>query len=87
MRKMNNLKYFTASWCGPCRFFKPTIEELIEEGENIEIIDIDENQSLSSEYQIMSVPTLVFENNGSTYARSSGAMPKEQVKQILAHSS
>ena len=82
---MNKLKYFTASWCGPCRFFKPVIKELIKEGENIEIIDIDSNQSESQNYQIMSVPTLVFENQGQVYARTSGVVPKEQVKQILTH--
>ena len=80
---MNSLKYFTASWCGPCKFFKPTIQELKDEGENIDIIDIDENQSLASDYEIMSVPTLVFERSGKTYARTSGAIAKSEIKKAL----
>jgi thioredoxin 1 len=80
---VNNLKYFTAAWCGPCRSFKPTIEELKSEGENIDIIDIDDNRSLASEYEIMSVPTLVFERSGKIYARTSGGLPKSEIKKAL----
>lgn len=81
----NKLKYFTASWCGPCKFFKPTIKELIKEGENIEIVDIDDNPRESKDYKVMGVPTLVFENSGETYARTTGIIPKDQIKEILAH--
>ena len=40
---MKKAKYFTASWCGPCKSFKPIIKELIAEGLPIEIVDIDTN--------------------------------------------
>lgn len=82
---MNKLKYFTASWCGPCKFFKPVIKELISEGANIEILDIDENQTLAREYQIMGVPTLVYERNGEVYARNTGLTPKSDIKAMLDH--
>ena len=36
---MKTAKYFSASWCGPCRTFKPVVNELISEGHNIEIVD------------------------------------------------
>lgn len=80
---MNKLKYFTAKWCGPCRMFKPHIEKMKKEGSNIEIIDIDENQQESRNYQVMSVPTLVFERNGETYARTSGVIDPNKVKEVL----
>jgi thioredoxin 1 len=80
---VNKLKYFTAKWCGPCKMFKPYIEAMKKEGENIEIIDIDENQSEAQSYQVMSVPTLVFERNGSTYARTSGITDPQKVKDVL----
>lgn len=83
---MNKLKYFTASWCGPCRFFRPTIEELKDEGKNIEIIDIDEDRLESQKYEVMSVPTLVFERStGEIYARTSGVIPKDTVVEALNH--
>ena len=31
--------YFTASWCGPCKMVKPTINKLIKEDFDIEVID------------------------------------------------
>ena len=61
---MKNAKYFTASWCGPCKAFKPIIQELIAEGNSIEIIDIDSNESLARELNIRSVPTTVIFSEG-----------------------
>ena len=39
---MKTAKYFTATWCGPCKMFKPLAMELKEEGYSIDIIDMDE---------------------------------------------
>ena len=80
---MKQLKYFTASWCGPCRFFKPYIIELIRDGENIEMIDIDANPEQSQKYQIMSVPTLIFEEDGEIFAKRNGAMDPSEMKALL----
>jgi thiol-disulfide isomerase/thioredoxin len=89
---MNKLKYFTASWCGPCKVFKPVINDLKEEGYCIDVIDIDSNASLVSNYEVMSVPHLVFEKEceqdspkscTEIYARFSGATTKENIKSLL----
>tara|TARA_Y100001938_G_C7978654_1_gene373175 strand:- start:367 stop:645 length:279 start_codon:yes stop_codon:yes gene_type:complete len=90
---VNKLKYFTASWCGPCKVFKPVINDLKEEGYNIDIIDIDSNMSLTSDYEVMSVPHLVFEKecdleasdpcDSEIYARVSGPTSKENIKSLL----
>ena len=81
---MKIAKYFTATWCGPCKAFKPIILELISEGYNITIHDIDENQELASKYGVRSVPTTVIEENGVEVDRFVGALPKETVKNKLA---
>ena len=80
---MKTAKYFTATWCGPCKTFKPIILELISEGYNITIHDIDENQELASKYGVRSVPTTVIEENGVEVDRFVGALPKETVKEKL----
>ena len=81
---MKTAKYFTATRCGPCKAFKPIILELISEGYNITIHDIDENQELASKYGVRSVPTTVIEENGVEVDRFVGALPKETVKNKLS---
>ena len=81
---MKTAKYFTATWCGPCKAFKPIILELISEGYNITIHDVDENQELASKHGVRSIPTTVIEENGVEEDRFVGALPKETVKNKLS---
>ena len=78
------MKYFSAVWCGPCKAFKPIMNEIAGEGYSIEFIDVDQEQSLSSQYRVSSVPTTVIEENGVEVDRFVGALPKETVKNKLA---
>ena len=80
---MKTAKYFTATWCGPCKAFKPIILELISEGYNITIHDVDQEQSLSSQYRVRSIPTMVIDENGVEVDRFVGALPKQSVIQKL----
>ena len=80
---MKTAKYFTATWCGPCKTFKPIVIELKEEGYSIEIIDLDEQQDIAIKYRISSAPTMIIEENGIEVDRFIGALPKKQVIQKL----
>ena len=80
---MKTAKYFTATWCGPCKSFKPIILELISEGYNITIHDVDENQELASKHGVRSIPTTVIEENGVEVDRFVGALSKQQAIQRL----
>ena len=51
--------YFSAAWCPPCKMMKPMIKELVEDGFNIDKVDVDENRELSGEFQVRSIPTMV----------------------------
>ena len=78
---------FFAEWCGPCKMMKPVLEELKKKmGNKIIIlkIDIDTNISLSSEYRIQSVPTLVLWKQGEIIWRQSGALSLNELEQILS---
>ena len=77
---------FFAEWCGPCKMMKPVLEKLKKKmGNKIIIlkIDIDKNISLSSEYRVQSVPTLVLWKQGEIIWRQSGALSLNELEQIL----
>ena len=75
---MKTAKYFSATWCGPCKVFKPVMNEIAGEGYHVEFIDIDSLSDLAEKYNIRSVPTVVIEQGGKEINRFVGALPKQQ---------
>ena len=57
---------FWASWCGPCKSLSPIIDEISAEHPEIKVckVNIDEEQELASQFDIMSVPTLLVIKDG-----------------------
>mgnify|MGYP001199841204 CR=1 FL=1 len=76
---MKTIKYFTATWCGPCKAFKPIMNEVAGEGHSVEFIDVDEQQNIAVQYGVRSVPTVVIEENGNEVDRFIGALPKQTI--------
>ena len=81
---MKTAKYFSATWCGPCKMFKPVVNELIADGHNIEIIDVDDNQQLAQKYQIQSIPAIIFEEDGQIVDSVLGATSKDDLIKRLS---
>jgi thioredoxin 1 len=81
---MKVAKYFSATWCGPCKQFKPIMQELSNEGYNIEFIDGDENRDLAIKYNIRSIPTTVIEEEGKEINRLLGVKSKEEIIEELS---
>ena len=83
---------FWATWCGPCVAMSPIIDELATEYEGQVIIgkyNVDEEGDLSSQYRIMSIPTILFFKNGEkTSIRLAGSQPRAtveaKIKELLA---
>lgn len=74
---------FWAPWCGPCRIVGPIVEELAEEFEGklkVGKVNVDENQNVSSQYGIMSIPSLMIFKNGQPVKTMIGAQSKENLK-------
>ena len=80
---MKTMKYFTATWCGPCQSFKPVMNEIASEGYSIEFIDVDQEQNKATKYGVRSVPTVVIEENGIEVDRFIGSIPKQTVLEKL----
>lgn len=78
---MKQILYFSATWCGPCKMYAPTINEAAS-SINIQKIDVDQNQQLSQQYNIRSVPTLVLVENGVEKSRLTGVKSLTEIKQF-----
>ena len=80
---MKTMKYFSATWCGPCKAFKPVMNEIAGEGYSIEFIDVDQEQNKATKYGVRSVPTVVIEENGIEVDRFVGSIPKQMILEKL----
>ena len=76
---MKTMKYFSAVWCGPCKSFKPVMNEIAGEGYSVQFIDIDQSPNMATQFSVMSVPTVIIEENGIEVDRFVGSIPKQQV--------
>ena len=77
------MKYFSATWCGPCKTFKPVMNEVAEEGHSVQFIDVDQQQDLAARYNVRSVPTTIIEKDGIEVDRIIGSVSKQQVMSKL----
>lgn len=71
---------FYADWCGPCKMLSPVLDELAVDTEGklkILKVNIDDSTSVSGEYGIMSIPTLLVFKDGEVVNKVSGFKPKE----------
>jgi thioredoxin 1 len=76
---------FNADWCGPCQILKPTIEEIAEENKSVKIVsvNIDDEEDLSDEYDVFSIPCLVLFRNGKEAGRSVGLKNKDEILDLI----
>ncbi|MBM4161780.1 MAG: thioredoxin [Ignavibacteria bacterium] len=80
---------FWAEWCGPCKMIAPIVEELAKEYEGklkVGKVDVDNNQQVSMQFGIRSIPTLLIFKNGRVVDQIVGAVPKRTLAdKILKH--
>jgi putative thioredoxin len=75
---------FWADWCTPCKTLSPALEKAVEEqGGSIELakVDVDQNQGLSIQFGVQSIPTVIGFRDGMPVSRFTGAIPEAAVKQ------
>jgi thioredoxin 1 len=77
---------FWAPWCAPCRMVSPIIEELaVEYREQVVVgkMNVDENPETSSQFGVMSIPTVMVFKDGKPVASLVGAQSKGNYKKII----
>ena len=77
---------FWAPWCGPCRMIAPITEKLSEEyATEVKFckLNVDENPEMARQYQIMSIPLLLFFKNGQQVNSILGAVPESTLRPIV----
>jgi len=69
---------FYADWCGPCRVLEPIMEMLAKKFEGtvkFVRVDVDSNQDLAAQYNVVSIPTVIFFSKGKIRDVVIGAAP------------
>jgi thioredoxin 1 len=63
------------------------MKELVNESEGIgyQVIDVDQNPDTASRLGVRSLPTVIFEKNGTEVQRVIGLKPKSYYKQIISN--
>ena len=76
---------FYATWCGPCKMLRPTLEALSDDKQDVKFVsvDIDEADELAEQFGITSIPCLVLVKDGKEADRSVGLVPRETLEAFL----
>ncbi|KAK1300170.1 hypothetical protein QJS10_CPB13g00637 [Acorus calamus] len=80
---------FWAPWCGPCRMVHQVIDEVSEEYAgrvHFYRLNTDENPKLTSEYGVVSIPTVLLFKNGEKQRLITGTMPKSVYVTVIENS-
>lgn len=77
----------SASWCGPCKTYKPIFEEYAEKhfSEDLQFAeaDVDENDDLVKAAGIRGVPTTLVYKNGELVAKKSGMINSNELEELI----
>ena len=74
---------FWAPWCGPCHMISPTMERLSERfADTVKFckLNVDENLETAREYQVMSIPLVLFFKGGEQVDSVLGAVPEAMIR-------
>ncbi len=77
---------FWAPWCGPCQMISSVISSIAKEYEGkikVGKLNVDENPVTSSEYGIMSIPTLKIFKKGKIIEEMVGVQPAAAITQKI----
>ena len=77
---------FWAEWCGPCKLLAPILDEIADEkGSAVKVakVNVEEAQSLSAQFGIRMIPTLLFFKDGIVREQIVGKASKRELLEKL----
>ncbi|XP_011042868.1 PREDICTED: thioredoxin Y1, chloroplastic-like isoform X2 [Populus euphratica] len=80
---------FYATWCGPCQFMAPILNEVsavLQDTVQVVKIDTEKYPSIADKYRIEALPTFIIFKDGKPYDRFEGALTKDQLIQRIENS-
>ncbi len=77
---------FWATWCAPCRMMAPALDAIAEQyagRAKVGKLNVDDNITLTGQYRIRGVPTLLLFKDGQIQEQIAGAASKEAISKLL----
>jgi thioredoxin 1 len=77
---------FWAEWCAPCRMLEAAVDAVAQEyAERATVgkVNVDENQSITSRYNVRGIPTLLLFKSGQVQEQMVGATSKDAIVKML----
>lgn len=77
---------FWAVWCGPCKMVEPVVDALATEYEGrvkVGKVNVDEQPHLSTQFGVLSIPSLVIFKDGQPVETLIGVHPKPAIEEKL----
>ena len=72
---------FSAPWCGPCMAMDRFWQNIVDRFPNVEfkVVNIDENIDLAQDYNVVSIPMLIFEIDDERRDSVVGLVPEQEI--------
>ena len=73
---------FWAEWCGPCQKLSPILDEIAEELDGkvkVTKVDMDEERTLGSLFQVLTIPHVLIFKDGQKVDEFSSVRPKAEI--------
>lgn len=77
---------FWATWCAPCKAILPIIDDLADAYNGkvkIGKVNVDENPGIPGQFGVRGIPTLILFKDGNVVDQLVGAIPKNQIEELL----
>jgi thioredoxin 1 len=78
---MKGFIYFSAEWCQPCKMLGPIMEQVAKHA-SVNKVNVDYDVTLTKQYNVSSVPTVVLVENGVEKTRFVGVKPLNDIMNI-----